>query len=71
MKVKMTLIFLSALTLLIFSGCAEKVKYVYIKTPCPKLQTFEVNTSKDKHFTIHYKVKELNGSTKNSRNTSK
>jgi len=57
---KKKLIFLSALILFLFSGCGEKVKYVYIKTPCPKLQTFEVNTSQDKHFTIHYKVKETN-----------
>ena len=56
------LIFLSALILMTFSGCGEKVKYVYVKTECPKLQTFEVNTSKDKHFTIHYKVKEVNES---------
>ena len=56
------LILMSALTLMTFSGCGEKIKYVYIKTECPKLQTFEVNTSKDKHFTIHYKVKEVNES---------
>ncbi len=52
------LILASALTLLTFNGCGEKVKYVYVKTQCPKLQTFEVNTNKDKHFTIKYKVKE-------------
>ena len=68
---KAILIFLSALTILVFNGCGEKVKYVYIKAQCPKLQTFEVNTSKDKHFTIHYKVKEVNESTKSSRNSSK
>ena len=63
MKLKvMMLILMSALMLLVFSGCGEKVKYVYVKTECPKLQTFEVNTSKDKHFTIHYKVKEINES---------
>ena len=63
MKLKtMMLIFLSALILLIFSGCGEKVKYVYVKTECPKLQTFEVNTSKTKHFTIKYRVKEKNES---------
>ena len=56
------LILMSALTLMTFSGCGEKIKYVYIKTECPKLQTFEVNTSKDKHFTIHYNVKEINES---------
>ena len=56
------LILASVLILWSFSGCGEKVRYVYIKTECPKLQTFEVNTSKDKHFTIHYKVKETNES---------
>ena len=56
------LILVSALTLMTFSGCGEKVKYVYVKTECPKLQTFEVNTSKNKHFTIHYNVKEKNES---------
>ena len=56
------LILMSALTLLVFNGCGERIKYVYIKPQCPKLQTFEVNTSKDKHFTIHYKVKEINES---------
>ena len=59
---KTILIFLSALTLLVFSGCGEKIKYIYVKTKCPKLQTFEVNTSKTKHFTIKYKVKEVNES---------
>lgn len=54
------LILVPALTLLVFSGCGEKVKYVYVKTECPKLQTFEVNTSKTKHFTIKYRVKEIN-----------
>jgi len=63
---KKTLIFLSVLILWIFSGCGEKIKYVYVKTSCPKLQTFEVNTSKDKHFTIHYTVKEVNESSRNS-----
>ena len=65
MKAK-TLIFLSVLTLLVFSGCGERIKYVYVKTRCPKLQTFEVNTSKDRHFTIHYIVKEVNESNRNS-----
>ena len=68
MKVKAILILVSALIILTFSGCGEKIKYVYIKPQCPKLETFEVNTSKDKHFTIHYKVKEVNES---SRNTSR
>jgi len=59
---RVILILVSALILMTFSGCGEKVKYVYVKTPCPKLQTFEVNASKDKHFTIHYRVKEVNES---------
>ncbi len=60
------LIFLSVLTALIFSGCGEKIKYVYVKTSCPKLQIFEINTSKGKHFTIHYKVKETNENNRTS-----
>ena len=60
--IKAILILVSALTILIFSGCGEKIKYVYVKTKCPKLQTFEVNTSRNKHFRIKYKVKELNES---------
>jgi hypothetical protein len=59
MKTKLML--LSVLTLFIFSGCVKK-EYVYVKTPCPKLQTYEVNTSKDKHFTLHYYVKDVNES---------
>ena len=67
MKLKtMMLIFLSALILLVFSGCGERIKYVYIKPQCPKLQTFEVNTSKNKHFTIHYKVIERNKNAKSN-----
>ncbi len=62
MRKKAILILVSALTILVFNGCGEKVKYVYIKAQCPKLQTFEVNTSEDKHFNIKYKVKELNES---------
>jgi len=54
---KAKLILLSVITLFIFSGCVKK-EYVYVKTPCPELQTYEVNTSKDKHFTIHYYIKE-------------
>jgi len=34
------LILASVLTLLTFSGCTEKI--VYVKTPCPKMQTWEV-----------------------------
>ena len=69
MRKKAILILVSALTILAFNGCGEKIKYIYIKAQCPKLQTFEVNTSKDKHFTIHYKIKETNESTKSSRNS--
>ena len=54
------LIFLTVLTASIFSGCAERVKYVYIKTPCPKLQTYEFNLSKPEHFTIHYTIRDKN-----------
>ena len=64
---KARLILLSVITLLLFSiqGCVKK-EYVYLKPKCPKLQTYEVNTSKDKHFTIHYFVKDTNAS-KNKR----
>jgi len=58
---KAKLILLSALILFIFSGCVKK-EYVYVKIPCPKLQTYEVNTSKNKHFTIHYFIKDTNAS---------
>jgi hypothetical protein len=57
---KAKLILLSVITLFLFSGCSEKVKYIYIKTPCPQLQTYEVNVTKDKHFSIHYNIKETN-----------
>jgi len=60
------LILVSALTLLIFSGCGEKVKYIYVKTQCPKLQTYEVNISKNKHFKLHYKVKETDENNRTS-----
>jgi TRAP-type mannitol/chloroaromatic compound transport system permease small subunit len=59
MRAKKSMIVL-ALILLIFNGCGEKIKYVYIKTPCPKLQTYEVNTTPQKHFKINYTVKEIN-----------
>jgi TRAP-type mannitol/chloroaromatic compound transport system permease small subunit len=59
MIVKKSMIVL-ALILLVFSGCGEKIKYIYIKTPCPKLQTYEVNTTPQKHFKINYTVKEIN-----------
>jgi hypothetical protein len=59
MIVKKSMVVL-ALTLLVFNGCGKKIKYVYIKTPCPKLQTYEVNTTPEEHFKIHYTVKETN-----------
>ena len=60
---KKILILMSALILLSFSGCGEvETRYIYINNKCPKLQTFEVNRSNEKHFTIHYKVKEVNES---------
>jgi len=44
-------------------GCSHKpeIKYVYIKTKCPKLQTIninELNLSKDKPLKLHIKVKD-------------
>ena len=54
------LVCLTVLTASIFNGCAERVKYVYIKTPCPKLQTYEFNLTPEKHFTIHYTIKDVN-----------
>jgi len=60
------LIFPLVLIFTIFNGCNEKIKYVYIKTQCPKLQTFDVNVSKNNHFRLHYKVKEINESGRNS-----
>jgi len=55
------LVLASAVILSVFSGCAEKVKYVYIKSKCPSLQTFQVKTHEDKHFDLHYTVKDANG----------
>jgi len=64
MLVKKTtkLILASVIILSVFSGCAEKVKYVYIKSKCPSLQTFQVKTHADKHFKLNYVVKDENGS---------
>jgi len=59
------LILLLALTVFLFEGCAPKIKYIYVKTKCPKLETFEVNTSKNKHYTIHYTIKDINESSRN------
>jgi len=54
------LIALSALTALLFSGCSSQprvvTKIVYIHTKCPKLQSYEVNTTKWKEFKLNYKV---------------
>ena len=45
------------ITALIFSGCATKTKYVYVKTPCPKLQTMDINKTIP-HFHLDYKIKD-------------
>ena len=54
------LIALSVLTILSFNGCNEPprvvVKTVYVHTKCPKLQTYDVNTTKVKDFKLNYKV---------------
>jgi len=56
------LVLASVIILSVFSGCAEKVKYVYIKSKCPSLQTFRVKTHANKHFKLNYVVKDVNGS---------
>ena len=58
------------LTSLFLNGCAckEKIKYVYLKTNCPKLQTYDYNITKTKPLTLHIKVK--NGK-ENDRNSSR
>lgn len=48
---------LTATILLAFSGC-ERI--VYVKVPCPKLQTVEVNSTIDTPLVIHYIVKDSN-----------
>ena len=54
------LIALSALTALFFNGCSQTpkviVKTVYVHTKCPKLQTYDINTTKIKDFKLDYKV---------------
>jgi len=49
-----------ALINLSFSGCSRQpqvvTKIVYVHTKCPKLQTYEVNTTKWKEFKLNYKV---------------
>jgi len=42
--------------LFLISGCAEKI--VYVKTPCPKLQTWDVNAS---DLNLTYEVYYENG----------
>jgi len=43
-----------------FSGCSRQpqviTKIVYVHTKCPKLQTFDVNTTKIKPLNLNYKV---------------
>jgi len=56
------LIYLLGTILLVFNGCSEKIKYVYIKTPCPKLQTYELNLSNPLHFKINYRIRDTNES---------
>lgn len=60
------------LILLFLSGCAcketEKIKYVFVKSKCPALQTYEYNITKTKPITLHIKVKDEK---ENDRNSSK
>ena len=46
---------LLVLTLLLFSGC-ERV--VYVKVPCPKLQTADINRTTFEPLILHYEVKD-------------
>lgn len=41
--------------LLFLNGCCE-TKYVYVKTDCPKLQTYKVKEYNNSSITLHYKV---------------
>ena len=47
-------------TALLFDGCCEKprvvVKKVYVHSTCPRLQTFEVNTTQIEPLQIDYEV---------------
>ena len=40
-------------TLLVFSGCTERI--VYVQRDCPKLQTWKVDKPSDIHFTVNTK----------------
>ena len=51
----MKLILASVFTVYLFSGCTEKI--VYVKTPCPQLQTWEVQGLDN----IEYEVYDENG----------
>ena len=44
--------------LLSSSGC-ERI--VYVKVPCPKLQTVDINTTELEPLKIHYMVKDSDG----------
>jgi len=49
---------LLAVTPLFFLSCACKpqIKYVYIKSKCPKLQTYDYNYTKKPKLELHYKI---------------
>jgi len=60
---KKTLLLSVILTSLFLNGCAckEKIKYVYLKTNCPKLQSYDYNITKTKPIILHIKVKNEEG----------
>jgi hypothetical protein len=45
---------IAILLLFTFLGCSTKIKKVYIKTPCPKLQQFEVDKNATKVFFVEF-----------------
>jgi len=59
----MTLIFLMVIMSLSLNGCTKK-EYIYVKVPCPKLQTFEINLSEPTDIRIEYNVKDINESSR-------
>ena len=48
MKLILALVF----TVYLFSGCAEKI--VYVKTPCPQMQTWEVEPLGNINYEVIY-----------------
>lgn len=38
----------------IFLGCSPKIEKVYVKTPCPNLQQFEVDKNATKVFFVEF-----------------